>query len=161
MVLQGGQVSDMQCTTKYSYNLRNGQLAPQVYCKSSKFLRLCKYHIGWHVDPHIYLASGWRLFTFLVIKSNNLKFMEVLSRKIENNTVFAVNNFNSFSKLPLISLCKREGFFKIRNVYRVFSKGRNGVGAFKSLIFRTFPDVLGFLLPFNMGDYSFWYFWDI
>ena len=34
------------------------------------------------MDPHIYLASGWRLFTFLVIKSNNLKFMEVLSRKI-------------------------------------------------------------------------------
>ncbi len=29
--------------------------------------------------------------------------------------------------------------------YRVFSKGRNAVGPFKSLIFWTFPGVLGFL----------------
>ena len=46
-------------------------------------------------------------------------------------------------------------------IYRVFSKGRNGEGASKSLIFGTFPDVLGFLWPFNMGDFSFWYFGDI
>ena len=46
-------------------------------------------------------------------------------------------------------------------IYRVFSKGRNGVGASKSLIFGTFPDVLGFLWSFNMGNFSFWYFGDI
>ena len=45
--------------------------------------------------------------------------------------------------------------------YRVFSKGRNEVGPSKSLIFWTFSDVLGFFRPFNMGDFSFWYFWDI
>ena len=46
-------------------------------------------------------------------------------------------------------------------IYRVFSKGRNAVCPSKSLIFWSFPDVLGFFLPFNMGDFSFWYFWDI
>ena len=47
------------------------------------------------------------------------------------------------------------------DTYRVFSKGRNAVGPSKSLIFWTFPGVLGFFRPFNMGDFSFWYFWDI
>ena len=46
-------------------------------------------------------------------------------------------------------------------VYRVFSKGQNEVGPSKSLIFWTFSDVLDFFWPFNMGDFSFWYFWDI
>ena len=46
-------------------------------------------------------------------------------------------------------------------VYRVFSKGRNEVGPSKSLIFWTFSDVLDFFWPFNMGDFSFWYFWVI
>ena len=45
--------------------------------------------------------------------------------------------------------------------YRVFSKGRNAVGPSKSLIFGTFSDILDIFLPFNMGDFSFWYFWDI
>ena len=48
-----------------------------------------------------------------------------------------------------------------RSAYRVFSKGRNEVDPTKSLIFGTFSDVLGFFRPFNMGDFSFWYFWDI
>ena len=46
-------------------------------------------------------------------------------------------------------------------LYRVFSKGRIDVGPPKSLIFWTFPGVLGFFWPFNMGDFSFWYFWGI
>ena len=46
-------------------------------------------------------------------------------------------------------------------IYRVFSKGRNVVGPFKSLIFWTFSDVLDFFWPFNMGDFSFWYIWVI
>ena len=45
--------------------------------------------------------------------------------------------------------------------YRVFSKGRNEVGSSKSLIFWTFSDVLDFFWLFNMGDFSFWYFWVI
>ena len=49
----------------------------------------------------------------------------------------------------------------VDTTYRVFSKGRNAVGPSKSLIFWTFPGVLGFFRPFNMGDFSFWYFWDI
>ena len=49
----------------------------------------------------------------------------------------------------------------VDNIYRVFSKGRNEVGPSKSLIFWTFSDVLGIFRPFNMGDFSFWYFWDI
>ena len=47
------------------------------------------------------------------------------------------------------------------DIYRVFSKGRIEVGPSKSLISWTFPDVLYFIWPFNMGDFSFWYFWDI
>ena len=46
-------------------------------------------------------------------------------------------------------------------IYRVFAKGRNEVGPSKSLIFWTFSDVLGFFRPFNIGDFSLWYFWDI
>ena len=46
-------------------------------------------------------------------------------------------------------------------IYRVFSKGRIDIGPPKSLIFWTFPGVLGFFWPFNMGDFSFWYFWGI
>ena len=46
-------------------------------------------------------------------------------------------------------------------IYRVFSKGRNAVGPSKSLIFWTFYDVLGFFRSFKMGDFSFWYFWNI
>ena len=45
--------------------------------------------------------------------------------------------------------------------YRVFSKGWNSPTPSKSLIFWTFPVVLGFFRPSNMGDFSFWYFWDI
>ena len=47
------------------------------------------------------------------------------------------------------------------SLYRVFSKARNAVGPSKSLIFWTFPGVLGLFRPFNMGDFSFWYFWDM
>ena len=47
------------------------------------------------------------------------------------------------------------------NELLVFSKGRNAVGPSKSLIFWTFSEVLDFFWPFNMGDFSFWYFWVI
>ena len=61
--------------------------------------------------------------------------------------------------------CEGQGILRPQSaekaLYRVFSKGRIDVGPPKSLIFWTFPGVLGFFWPFNMGDFSFWYFWGI
>ena len=70
---------------------------------------------------------------------------------------YVADNSNHDSNIGVES----HSIISIFQMYRVFSKARNAVGPSKSLIFWTFPGVLGFFRPFDMGDFSFWYFWDI
>ena len=84
-----------------------------------------------------------------------------------SNNIFCIlllySDSTSGFSLVVVKMLQLQNIDKWRHkiYYRVFSKGRNEVGPSKSLIFWTFSDVLDFFWLFNMGDFSFWYFWVI
>ena len=105
------------------------------------------HHQSWHQDVrHVValMSKSWDVNMMV----NNQGFISLISISLLFGWINVSMQCNAMDH-------NKESVWKMIYIYRVFSKGWIEVGPPKSLIFWTFPGVLGFFWPFNMGDFSF------